>query len=326
MSQQPRIVLVTRKTPLALLVERHGTIQQAAFYLQARGEDISQYRLIHERLEAGLGQVVAALPSDRRRTHVDRGLLDRFLFAPDDVVVIVGQDGLVPNVAKYLHGQSVIGINPDPDHYDGVLCSHTPADLPILLRWLEVERTSRYRLEARTMAVAEREDGQRLRALNEVFIGHRTHQSACYRICLGRQQERQSSSGVICATGTGGTGWALSIAQQRGIEMELPRPQERRLAWFVREPFPSRATGTSLSCGHVEGSMLLEIVSDMGEDGVVFADGIESDRLEFIAGQRVRVSIDAEPLTLVMPAGSPKTPSSSRTGHRARAARPRPRQ
>jgi len=58
--------------------------------------------------------VLGAIPSDWRRARVDRADLDRFLFEPEDVVVAVGQDGLVANVAKYLTGQPVIGCNPDP--------------------------------------------------------------------------------------------------------------------------------------------------------------------------------------------------------------------
>ena len=36
---RPRVVLVTRKTPLELLLERHGTLAQARFYLRTRGQD-----------------------------------------------------------------------------------------------------------------------------------------------------------------------------------------------------------------------------------------------------------------------------------------------
>ena len=48
---------------------------------------------------------------------------------------------------------------------------------------------------------AEADDGQRLLALNEVFVGHTSHQSARYRVTFGDAEERQSSSGVIVATG-----------------------------------------------------------------------------------------------------------------------------
>src|SRR5262245_12476573 len=254
----PRIVLVTRKTPLQQLELRHGTLSQAEFYLRSRGESIGEYRESHERLRAVAGQVVAALPPDQRRTRVDRDQLDRFQFAGDDVVLVVGQDGLIPNAAKYLDGQIAVGINPDPERYDGVLCRHPPARTGALLAWLRDPTDGPFRIERRTMLEAEREDGQRLLALNEVFIGHQTHQSARYRLRVERQQERQSSSGLICATGTGCTGWALSIALQRQLAAELPAPEEDRGAWFVREPFPSVGTKVSLDHGGISPTTRLE--------------------------------------------------------------------
>jgi len=303
-ASKPRIVFVTRKSPLEWLLERHGTLGQARFYLQSRGESLSYFEEVHQRLDAGVRRVQAALPSDQRRTRVDRDQLDRFLVHPDDVVIAVGQDGLVANVAKYLRGQIVVGVNPDPGHYDGVLCAHGPDAMPAILKWLD-RRDDTFRLQRRVMVIAEREQGQSVRALNEVFIGHRTHQSARYRLRVGQKEERHSSSGVICSTGTGGTGWARSIALQRRLETPIPEPEEPRLVWFVREPFPSVATRTSLDSGVLELSEELVLVSEMGESGVVFADGIETDSLEFNSGQRVSVRLDPDPLLLVVPATSP---------------------
>jgi hypothetical protein len=184
-----------------------------------------------------------------------------------------------------------------------VLCRHRPEAVPGVLAWLE-RRDGRYRVERRAMAVAEREDGQRLLALNEVFVGHRSHQSARYRLATGGREERQSSSGLICATGTGGTGWALSVARERGLAAELPAPEEPRLAWFVREPWPSPATGVGLDHGWLGPGDRLAVASDMPEDGVVFADGIESDRLEFVAGQTVRLGLAERALSLVVPSAA----------------------
>jgi hypothetical protein len=297
----PRIVLVTRKTPLTLLVEHHGTLGQAQFYLKTRGQDIAEYEAAHQRFEAALALVTQCIPPDRRRIRLDRGNLDRFLFAPDDIVVIVGQDGLVPNAAKYLNGQMAIGVNPDPERYDGVLVPHRPQSVARLLAWTETCQGGEYHIQRRVMALAEREDGQRLLALNEVFIGHRSHQSARYRLRVGEQQERQSSSGVICSTGTGCTGWARSIRDQRCLPEPLPLPDQRQLAWFVREPFPSVYTATGLDHGLLDKDGGLVVDSEMGEGGVVFADGIEGDRLEFLDGHRVRVTVARMTLNLVVP-------------------------
>jgi len=299
----PRVVLVTRKTQLEVLRESRGTLDQVRFYLRSRGQREEEYEEAHERFHDGLSEVQRSIPPDWRRVRVDRDDLDRFLFAPEDLVVIVGQDGLVPNAAKYLSGQLAIGINPDPGRYDGILCQHPPAAMAALLGWVAVREGPPFRVEHRVMALAEREDGQRLLALNEVFIGHQTHQSARYRLQAGKGEERHSSSGVICATGTGSTGWAQSISRQIGLDHPLPRPEETRLSWFVREPFLSVATQTGLRHGHLAQGERLTLFSEMGERGVIFADGIESDHLEFLSGHRVTLGIAPATFNLVVRGG-----------------------
>lgn len=311
-----RLVIVSRPSLLTQLLERHGTFGQTEYYLRSRGQPIEPVVRTHDLLEAALNAVVEAIEPDRRRARVSRDDLERFLFADDDVIVIVGQDGLVPNTAKYLSGQLVLGINPDPESYDGVLCVHAPVTMPKLIAWLD-RRDDRFRVQHRAMAAATREDGQRLLSLNEVFVGHRTHQSARYRLRLADagkpREEKQSSSGVICSTGTGCTGWARSISAQLRSKDPLPDPEDPRLAWFVREPFPSVSTGTSLRRGIIEHDAWIEIISEMGEGGTIFADGIETDRLEFVSGQSVRITVAEQTLHLVQP--RPVTSTERSTGH-----------
>jgi hypothetical protein len=236
--------------------------------------------------------VLAAIPADWRRAAVLRPELDRFLFEPDDVVVVLGQDGLVANVAKYLAGQPVVGLNLEP----GVLVPHLPDAAADLLADVAAGRAA---LQHRTMAAARLDDGQELLALNEVFVGHASHQSARYTLALGKRAERQSSSGLIVTTGTGATGWAASIHRERHSPLALPSAEDDRLAFFVREPWPSAWTGTSLDEGELAGAAVLTIQSEMNEGGVVFGDGIEGDHLELDWGQRVEVGVAASKLQLV---------------------------
>lgn len=112
----------------------------------------------------------------------------------------------------------------------------------------------------------------------------------------GLAQERQSSAGLIVATGTGSTGWARLMVRQRGINEAMPSPIEERLAWFVREPWPSIASNTQLNFAMLESGMHLRIVSEMGEGGIIFADGIETDCIEFDSGQSVETSVAAQRL------------------------------
>jgi len=292
----PRVVVITRTSEYDALKARHGTAEQVRFFLEERGRSIDELRRRDDRLRAALERVSQAIPPPWRRVRVDRTDLSRFVFEPRDLIVAVGQDGLVANTAKYLNGQLVLGVNPDPERYDGILVPHPPERARKLLLAMAAGRIE---VEARTMAVGRLDDGQNLLALNEVFVGHRSHQSARYVIRWSEGEERQSSSGLIVATGTGATGWARSINGERGRKLALPAPTAPALAFFVREPFPSVSTGTHVDAGVVENGQSLEVVSEMDEGGVIFGDGIEEDRLEFPWGVRVRLEVSSERLQLV---------------------------
>ncbi|HZJ54386.1 MAG TPA: NAD+ kinase [Myxococcaceae bacterium] len=292
----PRVVVVTRASEYSALLARHGTEPQVRFFLEQRGQTLDAVRRRHERWMGALDAVSQAIPAGWRRARVNRPELSRFLFEPGDLVVATGQDGLVANLAKYLQGQLVLGINPDAEQFDGILVPHAPSRAKQLLAAMAAGRAE---VEERTMASARLDDGESLLALNEIFVGHRSHQSARYRLRLGNREERQSSSGLIVATGTGATGWARSINLERARPLQIPKPTDWALALFVREPFPSVSTGTSLDGGLVNGHGQLEIVSEMDDGGVVFGDGIEDDRLEFAWGMRLRVEVAEQRLRLV---------------------------
>jgi len=240
---------------------------------------------------------VAEVPlDDRDQAFLFKGRSSDFQeVTVQGVVCAVGQDGLVANAAKYLAGQVVVGLNPEPDRYEGVLVPHPPAAADLL----RAAAAGRGRLERRTRVAAELDDGQWLVALNELFLGHRTHQSARYRISWAGAEEEQSSSGVIVATGTGATGWARSVRRNRVSDVALPDPTEPRLAFFVREAWPSKATGVALTDGALGPGQAVEVTSRMNDDGVVFGDGVEADRLELPFGRRARLGLAGERLHLL---------------------------
>jgi len=292
----PRAVFVVRETDYELLLARHATREQARFFLETRGQELADVERLHDRFVAVLHEARAAAPADWRQVVVKREDFDRFLFGPEDIVVAVGQDGLVANVAKYLSGQPVLGVNPDPARYDGVLVRLSSERLADGLRRA---RAGDAAIERRTMVRATLDDGERLLALNEIFVGHRSHQSARYEIAVPGAREYQSSSGLIIASGTGATGWARSIMEATGTAIPLA-PEERALGYFVREPFPSVATGTAIRAGRVGAGDPIEIVSRLNDGGAIFADGIEKDFLPFGWGRRVEVSVADKSLNLVI--------------------------
>ncbi|WP_327308976.1 hypothetical protein OG730_40375 [Streptomyces sp. NBC_01298] len=298
MSLAPRAVLVHRRTEYEELLARHGTHGQAAFFLSSRGRSIDEVVRRHERTRQALREVAAAVPLTWRSSRVERADLDRFLFAPEDVVVVVGQDGLVANTAKYLRGQPVVGIDTDPGRNPGVLVRHRCGDAAALLR---AAIAAGGRAEELTMVEAVADDTQRLLALNEIYVGSHGHQTARYRLgCDGDNGpgEAQASSGVLVGTGTGATGWLRSLWLERGSSAGLPAPCERRLLWFVREAWPSPATGTTRVAGELGRGQGLRLTVE-SDRIVVFGDGMESDALELTWGQSVRLGIAGTSLHLV---------------------------
>ncbi|WP_329612675.1 hypothetical protein OG244_04690 [Streptomyces brevispora] len=299
MSLAPRAVLVHRTTEYEELLARHGTHGQAAFFLTSRGRSIEEVARRHERTRRALADVAAAVPLQWRRSRVERQDLDRFLFAPEDVVVVVGQDGLVANAAKYLSGQPVVGIDTDPGRNPGVLVRHRPADAAALLRAAASPGSAADEL---TMVEAVADDTERLLALNEIYLGPPGHQTARYRLgpdAADSPTEPQASSGVLVGTGTGATGWLRSLWQERRSPLTLPGPTDSRLLWFVREAWPSPVTGTSLVSGELGRGQGLRLTVE-SDRVVVFGDGMESDALELTWGQTVRFGISPTSLRLTV--------------------------
>lgn len=305
---EKKIILVVRQTRLDELIARFNTEGQARFYLEHLGADFSDYKLEDTMYKSAVLQAQQQLGTLGRLQVLDRSFIPNFLFGKDDTVVVLGQDGLVANTLKYLDEQRVVGINPDPSRWEGVLLPFRVNDL---LKILPEVLAGRRDVSEVTMARAELNDGQVLYAVNDLFVGARSHISARYRISSGKEEEQHSSSGIIVSTGLGSTGWfrslmagAAAIASAlSGQEVKAAAPFRRDaeyLYFTVREPFPSTTSQAGLVIGKVTAGEPLTVVSLMSESGVIFSDGIESDYLEFNAGTRAVIAPAAKKGMLVV--------------------------
>lgn len=315
----PRILVVTQPTRLAELLHRFNTLPQARFYVEHMGLDFADYEAEHARYQAALDAVLAGVGRlGWKLQAVDRGLVPNYLFTPEHVVVTVGRDGLVVNVAKYLDGQPIVGVNPDPGRWDGVLLPFAPGDAAGAVRAVAEERAAYHEV---TMAEARTNDGQRLLAFNDLLVGRRSHVSARYRVTWRGRREEQSSSGILVSTGAGSTGWLSSTRNMAAsvtrllLGSQAPELPELRLAWddprlafVVREPFRSRRSGVELTAGLLEPGETLELESLMPEGGVLFSDGVEDDALAFESGAVVRVGVAERTARLVRAARHAERP------------------
>jgi NAD kinase len=306
-----KLVLVTRRTRLEELIDRFNTKGQAKFYIEHAGGDFSDYEREHDAYHHALDRLRRNLDFGVPRQFIDRSLAPTYTFGPHDLVITLGQDGLVANVAKYAGEQPIIGVNPDPARFDGVLLRFLPDETKaIVARVLEGKKTLTRPV---TLAAVQLDDGQRLVAFNDLFIGTKSHASARYRLTASGLREDQSSSGILVSTGAGSTGWMSSVFNMAtgvtafaggqsapSIKFDWEDP---RLLFAVREPFVSRHSAASIVAGWIADGDEIRIESLMPAGGVIFSDGIEQDFLAFNAGAVGRVRRASQRAILVVRGG-----------------------
>ena len=215
---------------------------------------------------------------------------------------MIGQDGLVANVAKYSKHIPIIAINPDEERYDGTLLPFTVKNF---LTGVNSVINESFNTRKMRFAEAVLNDGQKLLAVNDLFIGISSHSSARYKILLDGKEEMHSSSGIIVSTKTGSTGWLSSIFNMAfGIlgqkKLKYPKLNEDDLYFVVREPFKSIRTQTDICAGSIKKGNKLIIESLMPNNGFIFSDGIEQDFLQFNSGATAEIRLSEEMAVLVI--------------------------
>ena len=306
-----KVVVVTRKTALEELVQRFNTRDQARFYVEHMGASFAEYQAAHDTYHAAIAKLRGAIPTGVRSQWIDREFLPTFTFGPHDLIVTIGNDGLVVNTAKYLDEQPLLALNPDRARVDGVLVPFAVGGAHSAIRGA---LAGTFPIRRVTMARAELNDGQTLYAVNDLFIGQKSHVSARYSMRYRGREESQSSSGVIVSTGAGSTGWLRSMLTGAvGVVQAFPEGKNAwpirdkyqfdweadYLVYSVREPFVSKLSAAGLCFGRVELGEALEIVSQMPQNGVIFSDGVEEDNLAFNSGAIARVGVAQRKLHLI---------------------------
>lgn len=299
-------IIVKNKTRLETLIERFNTKAQARFYIERLGGDFDDYEREHENFHTALHQLQVKLSGLIKHKLVERIFLPSYIFSEKNLIVIIGQDGLVANTAKYAAGVPMVAVNPDKKRYDGVLL---PFDTNNFIYGVEAVLAGQFSHRTIRFAEARLNDGQRLLAFNDLFVGAASHVSARYKISFADKTEEHSSSGLIVSTQAGSTGWLSSVFNmaygvaglfEKNIKRRQPKLKDNDLLFAVREPFQSIRTQTSITTGIINNQRQLVVESLMPLGGVIFSDGIENDFLSFTSGTIATISLAAEKARLVL--------------------------
>ncbi|WP_185207592.1 NAD(+)/NADH kinase [Chryseobacterium sp. C3] len=295
-------IIIKNKTRLESLTERFNTQAQAKFYIESSGGNFQEYVDEHEKFGQSFLEVQTQLSKIIKNKVIEREFVPSYIFSENNLIVVVGQDGLVANVAKYSKHIPIIAVNPDPERYDGVLLPFTAKNF---LKGVQAVMNGNFSSKKMKFAEAVLNDGQKLRAVNDLFVGISSHSSARYKIMLNGKQETHSSSGIIVSTKTGSTGWLSSIFNMAfGIlgetALKYPQLNEEDLYFAVREPFKSIRTQTDICSGKLKKGNKLIIESLMPNNGFIFSDGIEQDFLQFNSGATAEIRLSDDEAVLVL--------------------------
>jgi NAD kinase len=298
-------IIVKNKTRLESLIERFNTKAQARFYIERLGGNFEDYVDEHETFQEALNSLQTQLSKVIKHKTLERNFMPSFIFSENNLIVVIGQDGLVANTAKYSKGIPIVAVNPDKKRYDGVLL---PFDTTNFITGVESVMANEFQSKTMRFAEAKLNDGQRILAFNDLFIGASSHISARYKITFNKNTEEQSSSGLIVSTPAGSTGWLSSIFNmaygvagifEKDLKPKRPKLKDNELLFAVREPFLSIRTQTGITAGVIKDQHVLTIESFMPANGVIFSDGIETDFLKFNSGSIATIGLAPETAKIV---------------------------
>ncbi len=208
-----------------------------------------------------------------------------------DLIVAVGGDGTVLDIARHVDATPILAVNSSPSSSYGYFSCATADTLePMLTRILadgiEPVELTRISLEI---------DGQRhpYPALNDVLFGNALPAATSrYVLGIGDDEEAQKGSGVWVATAAGSTG---AIRSAGGDVVDI---REQWLQYWVREPFKgATAHQYRLVNGHV-GPSGIRFRSQMIQ-GTVYLDG-RRNGVPIGFGSTAVLRPDAPPLRLFL--------------------------
>jgi NAD+ kinase len=189
-----------------------------------------------------------------------------------DLVVVLGGDGTVLDVARRVGSTPVLAINSSPSTSVGHFCYTDASGFEEALQRVFNEEPK----ELTRIRVVTKSGPYPYPALNDCLFAHRLPAATSrYIVKVGEEEEEQKSSGVWVSTSAGATGAIMSAG---GEMMSL---DDKRLQFIVREPF-LQATPNSKPYKLLHGFL--------GKDGIVFTSRMMEGRV-YLDGRRTAIPI-----------------------------------
>ncbi len=181
-----------------------------------------------------------------------------------DLILSVGGDGTLLEVARYTGTTPVLGVNSDPQRSTAFFCAANGTTIASCLQALLAGTLQQVPLTRLQLAI----NGQTLPfyALNDLLVTHANPAAmATYTLQVGTSSEAQKSSGIWIAT-------AGSTAAMRAAGGRVMPLQSRQRQYLVREPYTGNGLCYRLLKDLVSPDISLQVTSRMRR-GRLFIDG-----------------------------------------------------
>lgn len=285
-----RNVLLTSKVTLYEMADLERRDPALARLLRDRDPSVAAIESSHLETVYARDRVRAVLESEGIRVHEARRL-GRIPNGRYDLVVAVGGDGTVLDVARHIDATPILAVNSSPSSSYGYFTCATADGLESMLtRILQGDQAP-----VELTRIALDVDGVRHPhpVLNDVlFCNAIPAATSRYVLGIGDDEEDQKSSGVWVATAAGSTG---AIRSAGGVVVDV---RERWLQYWVREPFlGASAHRYRLLTGHL-GPSGIRFRSRMIQ-GAMYLDG-RRNGVPIGFGSTVTLRPDGPPLRLFL--------------------------
>ncbi|MBC8000149.1 MAG: NAD(+)/NADH kinase [Leptolyngbya sp.] len=302
------ILVVSKVTEFEKICARDGDPLRAL--LDRDDSSVARIKLAHREHAHTLEQVEKSFGGCVRYEVIRRSELAQKVAAKQyDLIVTVGGDGTIIDVAHYAGSVPILGVNSSKSTSHGHFCLADAEDIGKVLQHILNGDLAPKSLSSLAVTINGKPVAERV--FNEILIcDSEIGETSRYSVEIQGEVERQRSDGFFIGTASGSTGWMHSYgADSLPITDNSIQYNSRGL---IRTPDSSFC----LDRGRLKSSDQIVVRSHM-KSGILLLDGLHI-KYQVGWGAEVKASISDEPVRLFIKedANQPWTPPASETVQR----------